>query len=256
MPLIVGDWLKGTRGMKAEVKGVYLELLLYQWDNGFIPEDMEELKLIVPEVGKVWETIKCKFEKIAPGKLQNKKNEEVREYFSKQKDNGRKGGRPKGKKENPNNNPNGIPNNNLHNDIDTDNDSDLKSEDAFMGVQGEIPKSPHLKIVTHPQEAEVMIYPTFSDFWEMYDKDVGATACKLIWVNLLQHEKEKIMDYLPGYKIATPDKKYRKNPETFLINKSWNDEVIKQSTANTINRGGNSNLSQQYLDDLERRARG
>jgi uncharacterized protein YdaU (DUF1376 family) len=120
MPLMIGDWLKGTRGMKAEVRGVYLNLLLYQWDNGYIPSDMEELCLIDPELPKVWDKIKSKFVEIAPGQLQNKKSEEVRNFWSKQKSNGKKGGRPK--KENPNNNPTNNPNTNLHNDIDLDND--------------------------------------------------------------------------------------------------------------------------------------
>lgn len=128
MPLMIGDWLKGTRGMKAEVRGVYLGLLLYQWDNGFIPSDMEELCLIDPEVPKVWDKIKMKFIEIAPGKLQNKKNLEVKEFWAKQKKNGENGGRPK--KDNPkgnlNNNPKDNPNLNLHNDIDLDNDFELK----------------------------------------------------------------------------------------------------------------------------------
>ena len=36
------------------------------------------------------------------------------------------------------------------------------------------------------------------------------------------------MQYIPKYKIAQPEKQYRKNPETFLDNEGWNDEVIKQ----------------------------
>lgn len=112
MPVIIGDWLKGTRGMKAAVKGVYLGLLLYQWDNGYIPESIEELTLIDPEVGSVWVTISDKFKKTEPGKLQNEKLEEVRNYFSKQKKNGGKGGRPK--ENNPNGNPTNNPNGNLH----------------------------------------------------------------------------------------------------------------------------------------------
>jgi hypothetical protein len=112
-PLIVGDWLKGTRGMKAEVKGVYIGLLLYQWDNGHIPASLDELSLIEPEVGKVWVSISSKFIEVEPGKLQNQKVEEVRNFFQKQRQNGLKGGRnPKGI---PNNNPKGIPKGNLHN---------------------------------------------------------------------------------------------------------------------------------------------
>jgi hypothetical protein len=34
------------------------------------------------------------------------------------------------------------------------------------------------------------------------------------------------MRYIPNYKICQPDKKFRKDPQTFLNNKSWNDELI------------------------------
>jgi len=119
MPLIIGDWLKGTRGMKANIRGVYLELLLYQWDNGYIPSTIEELTLIDAEVGSVWVFISSKFREISPGRLQNEKLEEVRNYFSKQKRNGQKGGRPtkNNPKRNPTTNPNNIPNHNQHNGI-------------------------------------------------------------------------------------------------------------------------------------------
>ncbi len=107
-PLIVGDWLKGTRGMRANVRGVYIGLLLYQWDNGFIPSDLNDLTLIDSEVGSVWVSLKHKFKEIETGKLQNEKVEEVRAFFLKQAKNGQKGGRPPKEepKPNPNNNPN------------------------------------------------------------------------------------------------------------------------------------------------------
>lgn len=133
MPLMIGDWLKGTRGMRAEVRGVYINLLLFQWDNGFIPSAMEDLLLIDPELGKVWDKLKDKFVEISPGKLQNKKNEEVREFWAKQRKNGKKGGRPNNnnQKYNPDHNPTTNPNNNHHNDIDLDNDIDLKNKKEF-----------------------------------------------------------------------------------------------------------------------------
>ena len=37
------------------------------------------------------------------------------------------------------------------------------------------------------------------------------------------------MEHIPKYKQAQPDKKFRKNPETFLNNKSWNDEIIEDT---------------------------
>jgi len=48
---------------------------------------------------------------------------------------------------------------------------------------------------------------------------------------LSQADKLKIKEYIPKYKKAQPDKKYRKNPETFLNNKSWHDEIISAETS-------------------------
>jgi uncharacterized protein YdaU (DUF1376 family) len=151
MPLMIGDWLKGTRGMKAEVRGVYINLLLYQWDNGFIPSDMEDLCLIDPELPKVWVKLKDKFLETEPGKLQNKKNEEVRAFWQKQRKNGEKGGRPTKEdneepKHKPNNNPKENPNNNHHIDLDIEYDIDLKLKRALdeIYLDQEKIKWPHI----------------------------------------------------------------------------------------------------------------
>lgn len=90
---------------------------------------------------------------------------------------------------------------------------------------------------------ETEIYPTFDDFWNEYDKKTGKEKCISLWTKLKQEDREKIMQHIPDYKISQPDKKYRKNPETYLNNKSWNDEIIlshngKQQTSN--NCGGAS----------------
>ena len=34
------------------------------------------------------------------------------------------------------------------------------------------------------------------------------------------------MDYIPKYKLAQPEKKYRKDPQTFINKKSWLDELV------------------------------
>lgn len=140
MPLMVGDWLKGTRGMRADVKGVYLGLLLHQWDHGFIPSDIYDLELIEPEVHKVWVSLKDKFKEVSPGKLQNEKLEEVRAFFQKQRKNGKSGGRPKNEnpKQNPNGNPNTNPKPNLHNELDLEYESENDSDEG--GGPGEVPR--------------------------------------------------------------------------------------------------------------------
>jgi hypothetical protein len=78
-------------------------------------------------------------------------------------------------------------------------------------------------------ETQTEVWPTFEDFWDLYDKKRGdKDKVKKKWVKLKQSEKEAIMDYLPRYIQAQPDKQYRKDPATFLNNKSWNDEIISR----------------------------
>ncbi len=97
------------------------------------------------------------------------------------------------------------------------------------------------------------VYP-FEEFWNDYEKKVGKKD-KLIpkWRKLSDVDKINIKAYIPLYKTAQPDKKYRKNPETFLNNKSWNDEIIsnnddKRNTS--IRRHG---LSEDYKNTIRSR---
>jgi hypothetical protein len=57
------------------------------------------------------------------------------------------------------------------------------------------------------------------------------------------------MEYIPNYRAATPDKTYRKNPETFLNNKSWNDELIftnGRQTGQQTQQTGKTNTGADY----------
>jgi len=44
-----------------------------------------------------------------------------------------------------------------------------------------------------------------------------------------KEKKENAINYIDKYKLAQPDKKYRKNPDTYLRNESWNDEIINSN---------------------------
>lgn len=68
---------------------------------------------------------------------------------------------------------------------------------------------------------------SFDDFWNLYEKKVGdKTKLEAKWEKLTDEDRTNIMAYIPKYKESQPDKKYRKDPATFLNNKSWNDELI------------------------------
>jgi hypothetical protein len=81
---------------------------------------------------------------------------------------------------------------------------------------------------------KVEVY-SFNQFWNDYDKKVGKKD-KLIskWSKLTDQDKLLIKEYIPRYKQSRSDKQYRKDPETFLNNQSWNDEIITNGSENKV----------------------
>ena len=71
----------------------------------------------------------------------------------------------------------------------------------------------------------------FLIFWDLYDKKIGKKDKVLKkWDKLKLETQNEILEYIPKYKISQPDKKFRKNPETFLNNESWKDEILKDES--------------------------
>lgn len=88
--------------------------------------------------------------------------------------------------------------------------------------------------IKHKIKEEKIINISFGDFWDLYDKKSGnKEKLEAKWAALSDEERLLAMDYIPKYKLSQPDKKFRKNPETFLNNKSWNDEIIGLSDNTT-----------------------
>jgi hypothetical protein len=87
----------------------------------------------------------------------------------------------------------------------------------------------------------------FEWFWNEYDKKVGdKQKLKKKWNKLTDIERQNAMNYIDLYKQSVPDKQFRKNPETFLNNKSWNDEIIRT----TPNIGRKLTYSEQQASNL------
>lgn len=77
----------------------------------------------------------------------------------------------------------------------------------------------------------------FEWFWNHYEKKVGEkNKLKKKWNKLSDEERQNAMNYIDLYKQSVPDKQFRKNPETFLNNKSWNDELIQRTNTTTQTR--------------------
>ena len=93
----------------------------------------------------------------------------------------------------------------------------------------------------------------FDSFWDDYDKKVGnKTKLRTKWDKLSKRDKLAIKEYIPKYKKAQPDKRYRKNPETFLNNKSWNDEIIISPKLPFVEQPTKRyrNLSEEFDDEI------
>jgi len=74
----------------------------------------------------------------------------------------------------------------------------------------------------------------FIDFWNEYDKKVDKPRAEKAWKRLTNKERTAIMLYIPGYKQSVPDKMFRKNPITFLSNKSWENEIICKPSVKSV----------------------
>jgi len=73
----------------------------------------------------------------------------------------------------------------------------------------------------------------FEKFWNLYNKKVGSKESVFKkFSKLSDTEIDTIFETLPKYIESTPDKQYRKNPETYINQKSWNDEIIIKTNNN------------------------
>jgi len=146
------------------------------------------------------------------------------------------------KKKTEENNSTDIPRNN--NGITTDIPYEDENEDA---IENEDVKENKGGV------GEIEVSPTFEEFWNEYDKKVGEKGkIKKKWLSLSLKEREAIMDYIPNYKLSEPRKKYRKNPETFLNNKSWNDELIFENGEQTTKTGKLAESLQRGFAEVDR----
>lgn len=81
------------------------------------------------------------------------------------------------------------------------------------------------KITAPPKEVKDEY--TFDNIWDLYDKKVGCKdKLRKKWNSMSKADRKAATEYVPLYVIATEDKKYRKNFQTFLNQRGWEDELI------------------------------
>jgi hypothetical protein len=70
---------------------------------------------------------------------------------------------------------------------------------------------------------------SFLRFWNLYDKKIDRQACERKWNKIDSELHELIFAHVADYVASTPQVQYRKNPETYLNNRSWENEIVMEA---------------------------
>lgn len=143
--------------------------------------------------------------------------------------------------------------NTLHN---TENENEYEYEDKDDNEfieKGGMGEKDDPDVITPEVDEDVYL---FDNFWDDYDKKVGSKEkLRKKWKSISDANKLKIKDHIRLYKISQPDKKYRKNPETYINNKSWNDEIIT-SNGNRYTTNKRAGITEDYKNSILARLQG
>lgn len=86
---------------------------------------------------------------------------------------------------------------------------------------------------------------TFERAWNLYDKKVGCKAkLEKKWNSMSKKDRMAALAYIPAYVIATADKQFRKNFQTFLNQRAWEDEIIGATPPPAVTNENPSEISQ------------
>ena len=75
-----------------------------------------------------------------------------------------------------------------------------------------------------PAPSPALILPSFEEFWQAFGKKEDKYKCQQRWGALKPDEQGAAIAAVAAYVLATPEKRYRKNPLTWLNGKCWLDE--------------------------------
>ena len=225
------DFYEGTRLMLPEERACYIDLLIYQHQHGFIPNDLRRVMMYCSGIDEATlkATLEAKFKQTDKGWYNVKLKEIIeqrQEYTNKQSENGLVGQFFKKAK-------NQVKpavlkqlRDYIYSEYGKENlIKELKKEQTtHEGLLKALLK--HLEDEDEDENKESNKI-SFDKIWNLYDKKVGdKSKLEKKWNSLSLKDQEEIIKYVPRYKQAQPNKKYRKNFQTFLNNRGWEDELI------------------------------
>lgn len=151
------------------------------------------------------------------------------------------------------------------------NEHSTNDENAFGGVRNsrssntentyiDIKENIKRKGAVH---ADAFTETDFDSFWISFDKKVSKPAAEKSWQRIKPDKQlaEQIILKAEEYARSTPDKKYRKNPATWLNGRCWEDELIhgqvfESKTVNKFNALDAINGGDGYGNNRKRNGNG
>ena len=130
-----------------------------------------------------------------------------------------------------------------------------KSGNAIYQTVEPIPDSkpnrkPNNKTITHSTNASESIY-SFESFWDDYGKKIDRKKCKVIYDKLSEKDREDIYNSIGLYVIAYPEKKFRKNPLTYLNGRCWEDDIVDILESRSVDAPKRSNPTPTTKNNLK-----
>ena len=230
------DWLGGTMGMSFEQKGAYIELLMTQFSRGHMTSHMIG-QVLGQSSDKIWEAIQDKFIQDEKGLYYNERLEQEqvkRKAYTNSRKNNKTGKNQHTNSSNESGSNVGHMTLHMGNGNRNRNNSIVSNYNTINGQS--FSETNESKKNNDVGFAEVVSILSFDEFWSLYDKKVGDKAkLKKKWESISEDDRRAIYDHVPLYIHAQPDKQYRKDPQTYLNNKSWNDEIIGRNELNKTN---------------------
>jgi len=212
------DFLTATALWSEAEVAVHVRLLAWSWVNGPLPNDAERLGRISPSATAAWAVVEKLWPPGEDGARRNPSLEKYRaeraQFLALQKEKSLKAGRKRTQPTGPSTDtPTGSP-------VDRPIMKTEDEEENEVGIGSG-------KEEGGTGETIVEIWPTFQDWWILYDKSRDRAACALQWAKLDQTTHERIYRHTEDY-VRANEKTYRKDPIRYLRNQGWNDEIISR----------------------------
>jgi len=213
----IADWGLGTSHLSLEEEAIYFRLINYYYDNeNPIPLETQSVfrRLRFGSDNELATSILTEFfEETDKGWIHSRCENVLKDYrktAKKNKVNGAKGGRPKkdaassiSQKK-----PSGLP-------------------DESQNNPNQEPLTTNHKPLTKETKTidQSTIDHEFENVWTLYGKKGNGKTSKAKFSKLKDSDRLDIINHIPLYVLSTPEKKYRKNFETYLNQHAWKDEV-------------------------------